>query len=297
MDKLLKATHEGKLTLGAVTLEVAVLDDGTRIISRNAIFKAFGRTKRGRALSETREPNMPSFIDAKNLQPFVDEEVRGGLKRLEYIDILGKATTGYNALILPLLCKVYHDARDAKALKISQMPLARVSEILLFSLSKIGIIALIDEVTGYQDVRVQDALQKILEKILLDEAKKYEVTFPLDLYKQWFRLNSWDWKPENAQKRPGVIGNWTKDLIYKRMAPGLLRELEIKNPKNARGHREHKHFQFLTDEVGEPKLREFFGGHIALAKASSNWRKYQEMVNRVYPRFGDTLSLDFPDME
>ena len=68
MAKKLKATHEGILPIGNTELNVAVLEDGTRIITQSAVFKAFGRTKRGRALHEKRVPNMPGFIDAKNLQ-------------------------------------------------------------------------------------------------------------------------------------------------------------------------------------------------------------------------------------
>jgi hypothetical protein len=135
------------------------------------------------------------------------------------------------------------------------------------------------------------ALEKILNKYLLTEAKRYAVTFPLDLYKEWFRLNNWEWKVENAQKRPGIIGKWTNEYIYARMAPKLLEELEKRNPKTEKGYRKHKHFQFLTDEVGEPRLREFFGGHLALARATTNWRKYVSLVERAYPMIGDQLSM------
>ena len=86
---------------------------------------------------------------------------------------------------------------------------------LIRGFATVGIIALVDEATGYQDIRVKNALEEILNKFLLEDAKKYAVTYPLELYKQWFRLNGWEWKPENAQKRPSVIGTWTKDLIYK----------------------------------------------------------------------------------
>lgn len=287
----LKATHEGKLNIGHSQLNVAVLNDETRIITQSAVFKAFGRTKRGRAKDDIRVLNRPAFIDAKNLQPFIDEDLEVVLNPIEYLSKNGNVTEGYNADILPKLCKVYLDAREFKKITSSQRPLARASEVLLVGLANVGIKALVDEATGYQDVRVKDALQQILDKFLLLEAKKYEVTFPLELYKQWFRLNGWEWKPENAQKRPGVIGKWTNKYIYDRMAPGLLKELERKNPKNSKGYREHKHFSFLTDEIGEPKLREFFGGLIALAKASTSWKKYISLVERAYPASGDQIEL------
>ncbi len=142
--KLIKAINDGKLKIGESELNVAVLVDGTRIISRNAIFRAFGRTKRGRAKNEVRVLNMPSFIDAKNLQPFVGEDLKGVLKQIDFIDKNGKEDSGYNALILPMLCKVYLDARAQKnpdtgkaILTKSQQPLARASEILLLGLSNI----------------------------------------------------------------------------------------------------------------------------------------------------------------
>ena len=93
-----KAQYQGELTIGEKKLACAVLDDGTRVISRNAIFRAFGRTKRGRSKDEIRVPNMPSFIDAKNLQSFQDDDLKGELIPIEYFSSKGKTVqTGYNA--------------------------------------------------------------------------------------------------------------------------------------------------------------------------------------------------------
>lgn len=192
------------------------------------------------------------------------------------------------------MCYVFLDAKEAGKLKPNQFHIAEKAKILTRAFATVGIIALIDEATGYQDGRVADELERIFQEILLEKSKKYVVTFPLELYKQMFRLNSWEWKPENAKKRPGVLGTWTNDLIYKRMAPGLLKELERRNPKNDKGYRDHKHFQFLTDEVGEPRLREYFGGLLALARANTSWKKFYEMVEKAFPKPpepGDQLRL------
>jgi len=90
---------------------------------------------------------MPAFIDANNIQTFVGEDLKAVLKLIEYTDKNGNPSTGYDASILPLMCKMYLEARQAKVLKTQQLPLAVASEMLLFSLSKVGIIALIDEAT------------------------------------------------------------------------------------------------------------------------------------------------------
>jgi len=287
-QKFPKATHEGKLKIAGADLDVAVLDNQSRIISHSAVFKALGRPIRG----TERVVGIPPFMDAKNLQDLVTDDLASVMNKVEYLGRNGKRQEGYDANILPLVCDLYLQGRaNGTITRINQLATAQKAEILVRSLAKVGINALVDEATGYQDVRVKDALQKILDQYLLQEAKRYEVTFPLELYKQWFRLNGWQWRPENAQKRPGIIGKWTNKYIYSRMAPGLLDELERKNPKNAKGYREFKHFSFLTDEIGEPKLREFFGGLIALAKASTTWNKYTSLIERAYPAIGDQYKI------
>jgi hypothetical protein len=80
------------------------------------------------------------------------------------------------------------------------------------------------------------------------------------------------------------------------MAPGLLTELERRNPRNEKGYREYRHFQFLTEEVGEPKLREYFGGLLALARANTSWKEFYEMVEKAFPKLpelGDQLKLEY----
>lgn len=296
MSKLQKATHSGNLKIGEIEIPAYNLPDKSRVLSRIGFLKALGRTgkaKGGRKYDD--EFQTPIFLSANNLKPFITNELLENSKPIHFIDTNGNESIGYKAELLPSVCYVFVDALEAGKLKSNQVHIAQMAKSLIRGFATVGIIALVDEATGYQDVRVKNALEEILNKFLLEDAKKYAVTYPLELYKQWFRLNGWEWKPENAQKRPGVIGTWTKDLVYSRMAPGLLSELERRNPKNEKGYREHKHFQLLTDDIGEPRLREFFGGLIALAKANSTWRKYYEMCNRAFPKFGDNLTLDFPD--
>jgi hypothetical protein len=162
--KLQKATHEGTLAIGSVNLRVAVLDDGTRVLNRAGVFRAFGRTRRGRALSKTtRVQGFPSFIDAQNLQPYISAELSKELREFEYLSKSGKATrTGFKATILPEVCDVYLRAREDGALVKQQQHLAIASEIIVRSLSKVGIQALVDEASGYQEERDRDELQKIL---------------------------------------------------------------------------------------------------------------------------------------
>lgn len=297
MAKLLKATHEGKMIIGESELNCAVLEDGTRVISRNAIFKAFGRTKRGRAKNEVRVPNMPSFIDAYNLQPFIDSELRDELNQYDYIALNGKEDSGYNALILPKLCKVYLDARQENVLKAQQMPLARASEILLIGLSRIGIIALVDEATGYQYDREREELQKILRKYISDELLKWQKTFPDAFYMEIFRLNGWDYTVSDIKKRPGVVGKWTNKVIYEQLPKGVLDELKHKTPKSNSGNYTARFFQSLTLDVGHPHLSAQLNQVIAIMRISDNWNEFMSNFNKMVARKNGQLELKFEDLQ
>lgn len=293
-EKLLKATHEGKIVLGENELNCAVLEDGTRIISASAIFKAFGRTKRGRAKNEVRVPNMPSFIDANNLQPFINDGLRGVLKQHNYLGLNKKEDSGYNALILPMLCKVYLDARQGKVLKPQQVPLARASEILLLGLSNIGITALIDEATGYQYEREKDELQKILKAYISEELLAWEKRFPDEFYREIFRLNSWDFTVSQIKSaRPGVIGTWTKKYIYSVLPKGVLQALLSQTPRNEQGKLLKKLHQHLTREQGIEHLNKQIVSTVTLMNVSDSWKDFERLWNK---KFGQQ-ELQFTDYE
>lgn len=303
MGKVLKATHEGDLPIGDIVLNCAVLDNGVRVISRNAIFRAFGRTKRGRAIGETREPNMPSFIDAKNLQPFLGGDLRGVLKLITYTDVSGSQSTGYDANILPLMCKMYLDARQAHVLKVQQLPLAVASEMLLFSLSKVGIIALIDEATGYQDARAKDALQLFLSKFMNEEKAKWIKTFPDEFFESIFKMKGWNWSTAVKGQKPGVVGKYINNYVWSRIAPGVVAELNRLNPKDElTGKRKAKNPQFINTDFGHPKLKEHLTVLTAFAKAAGyNWGNWQRMVERALPKYSEDGSaapeIPFADEE
>lgn len=298
MKNELKSLHEGSVHIGDKELACAVLNDGTRVISRNAIFRAFGRTKRGRALNEKRgEPNMPSFIDAKNLQPFVNEDLREGLKRIDYTEKNGKPDSGYNALIIPMLCKVYLDAREAGKLTKSQLVLARASEILLIGLSNVGIIALVDEATGYQYERERQELQAILQLYIAKELLPWQKRFPDAFYKEIFRLNGWDYTVSSIKKRPGVVGNWTNTLIYKQLPKGVLEVLKKVTPKTTTGSYKARFHQSLTEDVGNPDLQSQIYKIIGIMNISDNWKDFIRNFNKMVARKSGQLELKFEDLE
>ena len=173
--KLPKALYNGLLPLGEGNLECAILDDAdnTRVILMTSVFKAFGRVPR----SNNRVINIPAFIDAQNLQPYINQEVEALIKPIEYLD--GKTTQiGYKAEILPEICDLYLKARRDRVLAPKQVHLAEKAEILQSAFAKVGITALVDEATGFQKDRKHDALRLLLGKYIAEGLQKWIYTFP-----------------------------------------------------------------------------------------------------------------------
>jgi hypothetical protein len=289
-NKKLQAIYEGELKIANDTLSVAVLENKQRIISQAAVFRALGRPARGNA----RLINTPTFMDAKNLQPFVSDELLRVINRVEYLDVNGANQFGYDAAILPLVCDLYLKAREEKAITLSQEQTAKKAEILVRSLAKVGIIALIDEATGYQEIRDQEALNAIFDKILRKELAVWAKRFPTDFYKEIYKLKNWEWSSLTT-KRPPIIGKYTIDIVYERLAPSLISELEKLNPKNEKGNRSHKHHQWFTDEIGHPILAQHLYAVIGLMRASRNWESFNRMLDKSFPKKGTIADLFYDE--
>jgi P63C domain len=169
--------------------------------------------------------------------PFVDRHL-GDLQSitLEYRTKRGALARGIRAETIPKICEVWLDADEEAHRGARQKRMAANAKVLMRALAHTGIIALVDEATGYQDVRAKDALAKIFTEFLANERQKWTSTFPLDFYKEIYRLRGWKFEPWNT-KRPSVVASWTDDLVYDRLAPGLTDELRLKNPIAVTGRR------------------------------------------------------------
>lgn len=58
-----KAMYQGKLPIGGIELNCAILENETRVLSASSIFEAFGRTARG--LDIKRQNEIKAFLDQK----------------------------------------------------------------------------------------------------------------------------------------------------------------------------------------------------------------------------------------
>ncbi len=262
--------YSSVLDLAGTKLPCAVVEgpDGIqRVLSENGITQAIlgsrsGASKRLKKAAEDGGALLPLFVAPSQLNPFITKDLLDGpLKPIDYVDS-GRVVRGYDASILVAVCGVWLKARAEGKLQKQQLAKAQQAEALTLALADTGVTALIDEATGYQDDRAKDALAKIFSTFLAKERQKWALTFPLDFYKEIYRLRGWKFEPWNT-KRPSVVAAWTDDFVYDRLAPGLTEELRTKNPVADSGRRAHKHHQWFNSDKGHPKLKEHIAGVIA----------------------------------
>ncbi len=289
-----KAEYRGEITIGDIKIPCAVLDDGTRIVSergvRGVLGASGGNSYARKKVSSEGGADLPVFLAQKQLEPFIDEVFKAAPMSPVKYKSGRNVLQGYPAVLLPKICEVWLKAREEGALQTRQLGVAAKAEILMRGLAHIGIIALVDEATGYQAVRSRQALQEILDKFIAKELQPWIKTFPDEFYENLFRLRGWQYRPMNA-KKPGAVAYYTVNLIYERLAPGVLDELKKKTPKNANGRRTHKLFQNLTPDIGHPKLKEHISNVLILQKVNEDWETFMKMMDKVLPKFCDGKQL------
>jgi hypothetical protein len=291
------AEYPGELRFGELVFPCAVLSDGSRVLTESDFMKNMGIYRSG-ALSVRREAaeeggaRVPLSLAFKNLTPFIAKhlgdvhEKPGRFKTLS-----GNVASSMPAVIIPRVCSVWLDARKAGVLGKRQLQIADNAEMILRGLAEVGIIALVDEATGYQKVRAKDALAKILEAFVAKELQPYVKRFPPAFYEHMFRLRGLPYPPSGTVKRPQYFGHLTNDVIYRRLAPGVWREIKARVEKDESGRPKHKLFQHLTPEIGDPRLRDLITSVTTVMKLSRDWPDFKGKLDHVHPAYNETMPL------
>lgn len=268
-----------------------VLSDGTRVLTQQGFLLALGRARaaKGGTGASAGVDQTPTFLAANNLKSLISKDLIASTTAIEFRLPSGGKAFGYAAELLPKVCNVYLQARDQRLLLPQQRRTAEKADMLVRGLAETGIVALVDEATGYQQVRARDALQAYLDRFLRKELAAWVKTFPDEFFQELFRLKGWAWK--GTSKRPGVVGHYINDLIYDRLGPGVLEELRRKNPSDGRGRRKTKHTQWLTEDIGHPALAQHMYATIGAMRAHNEWRAFLSFFKRAYPKKGDNLAL------
>ncbi|ELN2578088.1 hypothetical protein RY966_003850 [Enterobacter kobei] len=269
------------LRIGEVELQCYVLSDGTRCLSATGMATGLGWTGGSSAAQR-----LSNFIGGDRLKPFINNDVLLSIDNpIKFKNSSGGSVAfGYPAMLLADICDAILAARKAGTLQKQQEHVAERAEILVRGFARVGIIALIDEVTGYQRDRKRDALAAILEKYISKEMRPWLKTFQLDFFEELCRV--WGYAmPEKPGAYPPVFAHVIRNIVYDRLAPGVRTQLQ--DVKKRRGGKMH---QWLTGNAGYNDLTRHLGELTMLLRVTPDGAKDQFMDT--LDKFKPVLTVD-----
>jgi hypothetical protein len=264
----------GELTMGDVIFEVHVLNDHRRVLTQRELVRVLtgGRDSSNIQRYLERNPRAPEdFLDSRIIQ----FKVPGS----------PSVAHGYEATVLIEVCDLYLQARKLKELRGRQLALATQAEIVVRSSAKVGIIALIDEATGFQQVRERRALQLKLQAFIAEEMQDWVKMFPEDFWLELARLEGIKY---SAQHRPIRWGKYVMMFVYDSIDPDVGRELRAKNPSP---RFRKNHHQWLK-EFGKERLNNQIQQVIAIMKLCDDMDDFKKKFAKVFNKGPIQLEFD-----
>lgn len=271
------AKYSGSLNLGPDPVDCYVLDDKRRVISMRATVKAIASDDNG---------DLSKYVGVKSLQPYIDA-VGISSKFVEFtIPGNPNKAKGITAETFLDICSAYVSALTSGApLTEKQRGIAINCSILLSACAKTGLIALIDEATGYQYEREEDALQIKIRAFISEELRAWEKTFPDELWEEFGRLTHWQ---GSLQQRPKYWGKLVLELIYDAMDPDVAKYLKENKPKPRHGLNYH---QWLSEDLGVRALTTHLNQVIGIAKTCNTMEELRHKVALYYGKENLQLSM------
>ena len=285
----LQVLHRGKLDIGGIIFNCYILDNNKpiklRVIAASAIYNFL----EARRTPGARIVDLSIFNDINTL--IINKLGSVQYEPIEFQIGNSQVMYGYEAGKLIDLCNAIIDGLNTEMLPRKYKKIAKKAIMLIQAVAKIGIIALIDEATGYQVTRGAKELQAILEAYISPELLAWQRKFPVTFYTEMFRLKGWEWNTETMRKKPWIVGKYTNELVYSRLPKGVLEELKRVTPKDDKGRYTARFHQSLTTEIGNPHLEKQLAVVVSLMKASDNWNQFESA-------FGKNFSnVDLSDVE
>jgi len=235
---------------------------------------------------------LPPFLATKSLKPLISEEILSTTVPVVFITQTGGKALGYKAELLPKVCDLFLQARTDGLLTTQQMSIAEKAYMLMRALAQVGIVALVDEATGFQYERDRDELHRLLSFYLAEERLAWAKRFPDEFYKQIYRLKGWTWPTGSKAARTQLLGHITNDIVYDRLPPGVLDALQELNPTlRETKRRQFKHHQFLSQEVGQPDLRDHILQLLPIMRISRDWATFKRHLEIAFPKTHGQLIL------
>jgi P63C domain len=294
-----RASHDGQLHIGDATLMTAVLPNGKRLIVQGTMLTAIGRSRTPKAGTggSVNVDGLPFFLSSEILKPFITEEVRLSTTPIFFRLKSGQRAVGYDALLLPMVCNVYQKLRDSLMQRLAKGTaedakgakgvyakyehiIARCDE-LSHGFSRRGIVALVDDATGYQDDKVRQDINRIIEAYVAPSLRPWAQKFPHEFFRQAYRLLGWKYEPGQTKHSP-YMGKFINKYVFEALPPGVLEELKARLPKNEHGNRRAKLWQLLTVDTGIPHLDRQLTADLTLMQIADTKQQFEDNFDRLF---------------
>lgn len=270
-EQLPASMFKGTLSIGDVELECHVLTNGMRVLTQREVVRVLSGGRESGNLQRYLSRN-PKTATGFDIGPPIQFTVEAMI------------ANGFNAEMLIEICERYLEARDEGLLQASQLKLAKQAEIVVRACARVGIIALIDEATGYQEIREKRELQLKLQAFIADELQEWARMFPEEFWLELARLEGVRYSPRN---RPLRWGRYVMMFVYDAIDGDVGKELRSKNP-NPRFLKNHHQWlkKFGRDQVHDQITRV-----VTVMKLCNNMDDFRSKFARLFAPADPQMSL------
>ena len=274
------ASKDGVLNIGDVELDVFVLDNRDRLISKKAMARSLNlKSEGGNAFMRT--------MSRKGIDSVLSDTLRTQIKNpISFYTIRGELADGYRAETLIEVCDAIIEAKNQLRLAPSQAFLAIQAEIIFRSAAKLGIVALVDEATGYQD-KTRDEYRRLFDQFVQSEFTQWEKEFPEKFFDMIYRLYGLQRQKPDTSRHPQFFGHFIRKYVYYPLANSngaILERLEEKNPVvYVSGSRKRRFFQYLSDDVGLPAFRQHLWQVVGIGESVRDRTHFERSFYRAFP--------------
>lgn len=270
------ALFPGKLTIGNAQFSVYVLDNGKRVMAQREVVRVLTGHVKG---------DLGRYLESQSLRPYIDvgkitsETIQFKIPGTQY------KGTGYEATLLLDICDAYLRARTADALTPNQADIAKQAEIITRACAKVGIIALIDEATGYQAFRKKQELQLKLQAFIAEDMQEWALMFQHEF---WFELARLEGVHYSPRSRPLRWGKYIMAFVYDAVDGDVGKELRKKNPDP---HFGKNHHQWLK-EFGRQRVHDQIERVITIMKLCDDMNDFRRKFDKVFKKSALTEQMN-----
>lgn len=263
------ALFPGTLKIGDQSVPVYVLDNGKRVITQSEVVRLLTDGSTTAFLAR--------YLSAHNLSDYIqpdrilEQSIRFSIPGTHF------EAFGYEATLLLDMCDAYLRARQDGKLLTRQRTIAKQAEIITRACAKVGIIALIDEATGYQEFRKKQELQLKLQAFIAEDLQEWALMFPQEFWFELARLEGIHYSPRS---RPLRWGKYIMAFVYDAIDGDVGKELRKKNPDP---HYRQNHHQWLKD-FGRQKVHDQIERVTTIMKLCDNMEEFKQKFARVFKK-------------